>query len=389
MKNINQIHKNECCGCNNCLNVCPVNAIKTKLNDKGFLEPIVDSSICINCGRCLKVCVAVNITDTYNKKSDENASGYICYSRNPLIRETCSSGGIITEICQSFLKEKNTYVCGVLFDENFKVKHKLTDDKEELNSFKGSKYIQSNINSVVKKIKELLINEKKVLFIGTPCQVSAIRKYIELYNVNDNNLYCIDLFCHGVSNQYIFDEYIRSKITQDKYKLCKYNFRGLNGYREYYKIKRSNSYKQKVVPWQLSKYMYAFMYNFILRDCCYSCKYVHKKRIGDISSGDFWHKGQSNDVGDKGISAIIVSTEKGKRLFNEIENKIFKEKISLDKIVDGNQSLKYPASKPKNFNNFWKLNSISGINAALNKYAKPKYITRIKIKIEFLMSKLK
>ncbi len=55
--------------------------------------------------------------------------------------------------------------------------------------------------------------------------------------------------------------------------------------------------------------------------CCYDCNY-RECMCSDIRLGDFWGKKTSN----KGISKVIINSEKGLNLFNSIKDKIiFKE----------------------------------------------------------------
>ena len=52
--------KNNCCGCSACEQICPKNAIKMKPDDRGFLYPVIDNSLCVECGACKRVCAFQN-----------------------------------------------------------------------------------------------------------------------------------------------------------------------------------------------------------------------------------------------------------------------------------------------------------------------------------------
>ena len=72
---------------------------------------------------------------------------------------------------------------------------------EEQIKIKGSKYIQSDMNDIIKKVQEDLADNKKVLFSGTPCQVAAVNACVkEKYK---ENLYTCDIVCHGVPSEFI------------------------------------------------------------------------------------------------------------------------------------------------------------------------------------------
>lgn len=69
---------------------------------------------------------------------------------------------------------------------------------------RGSKYVQSNLGDTFSKIKDLLKENRKVLFVGTPCQTHGLFNYIG----ENDNLYIIDLLCLGVSSPKLFAEWI-------------------------------------------------------------------------------------------------------------------------------------------------------------------------------------
>ena len=98
MKNKNNINKvlekgkENCCGCYACYNICPVDAIKMKVDKKGFYYPVIDDKKCIDCGLCLKVCPTENV----EKEIEKDILSYATYSKNQEERILSSSGGIFT-----------------------------------------------------------------------------------------------------------------------------------------------------------------------------------------------------------------------------------------------------------------------------------------------------
>ena len=56
MKPSIDIIKNKCTGCYGCFNACVERAIKMVLNNEGFVEPVVNRSVCKECGRCQEHC---------------------------------------------------------------------------------------------------------------------------------------------------------------------------------------------------------------------------------------------------------------------------------------------------------------------------------------------
>ena len=49
------------------------------------------------------------------------------------------------------------------------------------------------------------IKDRKILFVGTPCQVAELKSFMKK---EYDNLICIDLFCHGVLSPKVFNKYI-------------------------------------------------------------------------------------------------------------------------------------------------------------------------------------
>ena len=82
----------------------------------------------------------------------------------------------------------------------------ISDDVECYKKFQGSKYVKSHPEGIYKKVKELLKNGRKVLFIGLPCQVGSL-----LNCVGDNeNLYTVDSICHGTPSPKVLEAFLKT-----------------------------------------------------------------------------------------------------------------------------------------------------------------------------------
>jgi coenzyme F420-reducing hydrogenase beta subunit len=68
----------------------------------------------------------------------------------------------------------------------------------------SSKYVQSDTNNSFKLAKLDLENGKTVLFSGTPCQIAGLKSFLRK---EYENLYTIDLICHGTPSQLILEKY--------------------------------------------------------------------------------------------------------------------------------------------------------------------------------------
>lgn len=168
--------REKCTGCGACSITCP-NHCLTLVSDKyGFKYPeLTNKQECIGCKSCEKVCPVL----LQYKKEINNPITFAAYSKNDMIRSKSSSGGIVSEIAE-YVIQKNGYVYGAVFDEDYSVKHICIDKIEELEKIRGAKYSQSNLDKIFIDVKNKLSNDKTVLFIGTPCQIAGLKSYLRV-----------------------------------------------------------------------------------------------------------------------------------------------------------------------------------------------------------------
>ena len=374
------VEKHKCTACNACKSICPKSAISMVENDEGFLYPKIDDKKCIDCGLCKKTCPVIN------SNSNESLNlGYVAYAKDTYVRKSSSSGGIFS-IIATYVLNNNGIVIGAAFDKNNKLNHIAIVDKEELSKLKGSKYLQSNLNNIFDFVKNNL-KTKKILFVGTPCQVSGLRYFLKK---DYDNLICIDLFCHGVPSPKLFEKYISGLEKKYKDKLISFNFRDKStGWTSYsYTAKFQN--KSFTELHNSNIYNGLFLSNFALRDSCYNCNFKIGNKYSDITLGDFWGvKFKYPDMyKDDGVSAVIINTQKGIKLFNKIKNNIVYKSCLIDDIVSNNELLKKSCIRPNNRNVFFEDLDILCIDKLAKKYIpKKKIIAKIKNKIGWIVKK--
>ena len=191
--------KNECTGCMACYNICPKKCIDMVYDEHGELQPKIDKEKCINCGLCRKVCPNNN-----NIEYEQIKKTYAAWSINEQDRRTSTSGGIASIFYQNAI-ENNYVTFGMAFNEKLELNCIEEKEYSGINKFKGSKYCQAYIGDNFRIIKNLLNKEKKVIFIGTPCQVSGLNKYLKICNIDKENLITVDLICHRSTFSAIFN----------------------------------------------------------------------------------------------------------------------------------------------------------------------------------------
>lgn len=364
--------KNECCGCTACLNACPQKAIVMQTDSEGFFYPQTDERFCINCGICKKVCPFQN---SLPKKNEPIV--FAAKHRDPEVLEASSSGGVFTAISDFILKSGGV-VYGVAFDENFNVCHQRAQTLDQRDKFRGSKYVQSNLNETFDNIARDLENGLIVLFSGTPCQCAGLRNYLAGIKYNRANLYLCDFICHGVSSPLAWRDYV--KFLEHKYqqRLVYFSFRNKeNGWansQQYARFAVQNSDES-----YNTKYSFLNLYRslYITRPSCFNCLFASYNRIADITLGDFWNIGNSKPHmdDDKGTSSVIISSQKGLYLFDAIKNDLIWEQSNPADCWQPH--LEYPPVEPKGRGKFWDEYCKYGFDYVMQKYGKGTASSRI------------
>lgn len=335
--------KADCCGCTACASICPHNAIQMKPDVLGFLYPDVDIKKCVDCGLCEKVCA---FNDKYDKS--RNLLEPIAYAaRHKDINEVeRSRSGAVFAAISDYILECGGVVYGAGYTDRFRVVHKRAVTKEERDEFRGSKYVQSDLNNVFKLVKQDLKNGKVVLFSGTPCQTSGLNSYIG--GKLRENLYLVDVVCHGVPSPYIWRDYIAYLEKKQGSKICWVNFRDKQkfGWAAHHGTIQVG--KKIIAPKPI--YTNLFYAHIMLRLSCEKCYFTNKERPSDLTIADFWgwEKSVPNlNKDDKGISLILVNTEKGKNVLNKIINKLSLFHVKFENCTPYNPCLvkPFPANK--------------------------------------------
>jgi coenzyme F420-reducing hydrogenase beta subunit len=308
--------KSACCGCSLCEYICPENAIKM-VSDGGFLYPEINPELCIDCGLCAKKCPF-----TEDKKTDSSClRAYAVKHKDENVINASSSGGIFTALSDYILSQDGCII-GADFDGNMNVIHTVADTPEKRDRMRGSKYIQSNMSGIYSLIENILKKEKPVLFTGTPCQAAAIKKAFPKYA----NLYIIDIICHGVPSPEVWKKYVLFIEKTYGKKLTFYSFRDKEkaGWRTY-SAKLTFDDGTAVQHNDITgSFIELFRYDVCMRQSCTKCPFATVHRQGDITIGDFWGiESVMPEISDnKGVSAVMLNSEKGRALFNKVSDSI-------------------------------------------------------------------
>lgn len=332
----------ECCGCSACVNICSKHSLTMQPDHEGFLYPVKDTTSCIDCGLCEKVCP---FSDDYIFETTTNPQVFAAYDKQH--RTGSSSGGIFYTLAQYAINEKKGWVFGATFKDNFQLYHEGVNHLENLNKFRGSKYVQSNMGNTYRRIQELLREGTFVLFVGTPCQVAGLKGFLRK---DYDNLLLADLVCHGVPSQWLFDEHIKYLEQQHKAKLTSYKFRKEDGWSVSEIMDFENPKKHINFPsFQLSPYLYSFIKAMTYRESCYKCKFAKIPRQGDITLADYWGvKTFFPDIDTtKGVSLVLTNTKKGETVFHTISKECIVRKSNINDAVTYNGNLITHTNRPE------------------------------------------
>jgi len=328
-------NKKKCTGCSACCSICPTKAISMLEDNEGFVYPVIDEAKCIKCGACKKICPCLNNIESTNFDVPTVLAAWSLDSRN---KETSSSGGCFYELAK-YVINQGGLVVGAAFDEDLNVVHKVVDNIVGLNELKGSKYVQSRIGDCYIKVKKYLDEYKKVLFVGTPCQVAGL--YAFLKNNQYDNLYTADLICHGVPSTKVYRKYLEELSKKYKSKPISLTFRDKSSGWKRYKFKINFENKQYIKSASYDIYMRAFLSNICLRPSCYECKFSKLPRVADITLGDFWgiENIDAKLDDDTGTSELVINSQKGKEMLSNVEDNIFVKEVKLEDGIKYNPCL--------------------------------------------------
>ena len=388
--------KTKCCGCFSCENICPKQAIESVSDNSGSLYPKIDLNKCIDCGLCSKVCNYKN-----QKYYLKPIKGYVAITKNEGILKKSTSGGIFSTIAKKYIQD-GWKVCGCIGyfkNEEYIVEHVLTDDYKIIEKMQGSKYVQSSIKKVLIEIKKLLNNGEKILFSGTPCQISALKFFLRK---EYKNLITIEIICHGAPSLKLLNDYIKfynlknnCTLTDIVFRTKKYGWKNI-GYIKYKKNSK-NIIKTKDLIFNESSYYYLFEKGYFFRESCYKCSFAGEMRMGDITIGDYWgiekvHPELLKKINiNMGTSCLIINSNKGTKIIENCSDLFYLFESSFDNIRKYNKQLNVPTKRPDDLDDIIEQYNKEGyiaIDDFFRKKYKKYYIQKLKNKVKKILRKL-
>jgi len=354
--------KGHCCGCGECMAICPISAITMKQSANGFLYPQVQSDKCIGCSKCIAHCA-------FNNKPLSNSllKTYAVKHKNENVRAKSRSGGIFTAISDVVL-EKGGVVYGCKLIDNARAVHARATTKKERDCFRGSKYIQSETYHLFNNVKEDLKSGLWVLFSGTPCQVNAIKDFC--VDVETEKLLLVDIVCHGVPSPLVWSNYLEYIEKKHKKKVFSIDFRDKNKFD--WAAHKETFFFEDSTDVSYDIFTQLFYSHTIIRKDCFQCPYKNLNRVGDISIADCWgiakHYPEFND--NKGVSLVLINSSKGQYFYEQAQG-ISQIEVDINKLMQA--PLRENWGEPINYDEFWKYYHRHSFEKVVNRYVNGKH----------------
>ena len=354
--------ENMCAGCMACLDVCSKNAIIIQDSLNAY-NAVIDEKACIGCNACHKVC-----QHNHTVAMQKPIQWWQGWTTDAHIRRNSSSGGLGNSLARTFF-EKYGNVCACVFKDG-EFRFEFAGSLDDIDKFSGSKYVKSNPIHIYMQIQSKLKSGEKVLFIGLPCQVAAVKLYVSPKYLD--SLYTIDLICHGSPSPLLLDMFMENNGVSLK-KIKDIQFRKDHIYHIY-------NENQVIVSERVQDlYTFAFLKTLDYTENCYSCKYATIERASDITLGDSWGSELEAKEQKKGISLILCQTPKGVQLVQDTN--LHLEDVNLEKAIDANHQLKSPSEMPPQRDKFFsEIKRCNNFKKAIKKtYSKVYYKKLLKL----------
>lgn len=308
------------------------------------------------------------------QKHIKTYSGYYT-DPNKLLQS--ASGGAANILAEMILR-RGGVVFGVTYSPDFKgAEYCCIEKEDELHRLKGSKYIaprkkilvDGEYRGVYAEVGKRLKDGREVLFVGLGCTITALYSLLKIWKIDTTSLYTVELICHGTTYPKVAEEYVTGLEKKYGAPVNAFTVRyKKEGWLPVYIRAEFQNGKIFELPFYHSEYGYAF--SIFLSHGCYSCQFRNENHPGDIVIGDFAgiHPDMPN-YNRNGVSIILILTEKGDTLFQQIDQSVFRlHEESFEYAIANNPMYVKSATKTKNWERFKKTLDTAGLVAAVREH---------------------
>jgi len=293
----------QCLGCSACVVVCPFNCLEYKNEKPSLIKE------CKVCGICAQVCPQYEwswpkVENSVFGRERKVEQVFGVYRRLVVARatddktlEACQDGGVVTALLLSALENElidSAVVSGISQEKPLYPVPKLALTPEEIWECAGTRYCYSpNVLALTEAIKQ---KKTSIAFVGTPCQIRAIRRMqmLGLKKFTRPLKFLVGLMCSECfTYEGLIVKQIRDTLGLHLNDIVKMNIKG--------KILLKTESEVRTIPLAEAKQH--------ARKSCGFCD-DFSSELADISTGG---------LGLDGWTFVIIRTEKGEELFSSAE----------------------------------------------------------------------
>lgn len=383
---VRNISNDICTGCALCANLCPVDAIVMKQNDKGFAHPSVNDEACIQCGLCLKKCPVSGVCQAISTEAPIGV--FAAYSLDEATRYESTSGGLFTELAKPFIKNGGI-VIGAAYDEDYTIYHTYAKNEQQLAALRQSKYAQSDKRLIYRFALSEMDAGRQVMFCGAPCETAAMKAFAE---GNSGRLTVVDFLCLGVNSPAVYRAYLDELESSEGSKVSKIWFKnkehGWNSFGTRVEFDNRNIY---FGDRQTDPFMRGYIVHpLFIRESCTQCRFKSIPHASDLTFGDFWGIEKIIPKIDSfhGVSMALINTKKGLDLFEAAKDRLYWQKVSFDESIvsDNKNALIQSVALDSESKRFYQELSKFGFTKAITRCASDSLPSRLKRKLRRLLA---
>ena len=355
------------------------------------MTPKIDKALCVDCGLCDKACP---LGSGQTEKPAEAA--YLFYHGDAQYRMTASSSGAFEAVCRGWIGDDAVSVFGCAMQPDGRSAcHMEASSWQELQQLKKSKYVQSDTKDAYRQVKHRLKAGRRVVFVGTPCQVMGLKNYL---GKPWENLLTVDFVCHGTPSPLALERYIAALEKTLGCRVKNFSFRnkqqdGDKGWSSLGVMAVLEDGTAKAIPWEQCEYMIWFLQGALSAECCYSCRFASTSRCADVTLGDFWGVERLHpELGEKetdGVSLLLLNTDKGRAVGEFLRNmpQVRWEEHPICAAARSNKQLTAPAQRHVWRDSFYKYLEKTDFTKALSRLTYGNLFTRVKRKCARLLKR--
>lgn len=342
---INNIKKYDLClGCGLCESVIGSNRCKMTINERGFYEPEMNTSLTNEESKLIKnICPGIHVETTPHEGVWGSMKSIVeAWSADETIRHRAASGGVITSLAIYLVETHKVDAIlqvGVRDDSYLYNELKISRSREDIVHNAQSRYAPALVFDNIKRILDL--SDEIYAFIGKPCDMAAMQNLCREFPQYKNRIkYYLSIFCAGMPS---YNASIKTwQMSGHKDEPISLKYRG-DGWPGNFKavFKDGSSYEMSYnESWG----------TMLTRTRGFRCK-ICPDGIGmlaDVAVGDSWSTkdGYPDFTESEGRCFCMVRTVSGLEIMTEAEKEGYIEKKQLDiKKIKEQQQYQYERRK--------------------------------------------